>query len=186
MVRLTGHILLWLGFFVGAFYMVRSVEVEGNPWSTIDWRFYIGAVVVGCIGVVILQVTARSAGTQSHKLDEDMQTLTQTLNRVLEKLDAMIVERETVSVFAIHEWIDRELAVDLGKFADARKAMMHRFGLPAYAGIMTEFATAERSINRAWSASADGYIDEVWLSLDRAQRRMHRAKELFDANGTTA
>jgi len=63
---------------------------------------------------------------------------------------------------------------------------MHRFGLPAYAGIMTEFATAERSINRAWSASADGYIDEVWLSLDRAQRRMHRAKELFDANGTTA
>ena len=33
---------------------------------------------------------------------------------------------------------------------------------------MSAFAAAERYLNRVWSASADGYRDEVNLYLDRA------------------
>jgi hypothetical protein len=73
--------------------------------------------------------------------------------------------------------IDDRLALDLATFVNARETMIHIHGLQAYADVMTQFAAAERSINRAWSASADGYIDEVWICLDRAKTLMTNAQQ---------
>jgi hypothetical protein len=44
---------------------------------------------------------------------------------------------------------------------------------------MSNFAAGERYINRVWSASTDGYVDEVNLYLDRALRQFREAHEHY-------
>jgi hypothetical protein len=45
------------------------------------------------------------------------------------------------------------------------------YGLDAYGEVMGLFASAERYLNRTWSASADGYVDEVDSALQKAQEQ---------------
>jgi hypothetical protein len=40
---------------------------------------------------------------------------------------------------------------------------------------MNYFATAERYLNRVWSASADGYIDEVNEYMERSEQQFEEA-----------
>jgi hypothetical protein len=55
------------------------------------------------------------------------------------------------------------------RFVDARTAIGHVYGLQEYADVMSYFASAERALNRAWSASTDGYVNEVNSSLQKAK-----------------
>jgi hypothetical protein len=71
------------------------------------------------------------------------------------------------------------LREDLNDFANARESMKHIFGLQNYADVMGAFAAGERYINRVWSASTDGYVDEVHSYLDRATRQIREARVLF-------
>ncbi len=47
--------------------------------------------------------------------------------------------------------------------------------------ILTPFFYHESYLNRVWSASADGYIDEVRLYLDKAEEQFATALERFKA-----
>ena len=55
--------------------------------------------------------------------------------------------------------------------------MIHGLGMEHYARIMDRFARGERFVHRAWSASADGYVDEVWKSLDTAAENLRIADD---------
>ena len=64
---------------------------------------------------------------------------------------------------------------DLANFAEARESIIHRYGSRSYAEIMSSFAAGERYINRVWSASTDGYVDEVGLYLGKAHQQFIEA-----------
>ena len=49
-----------------------------------------------------------------------------------------------------------------------------------YADVMSGFAAGERYINRVWSASTDGYEDEVHLYLEKARMQFAEASGLFN------
>ncbi|TWT90299.1 hypothetical protein Mal64_06840 [Pseudobythopirellula maris] len=57
-------------------------------------------------------------------------------------------------------------------FLSHRQEMLDVFGVGAFAGLMTRFATVERLLNRALSASADGAVEEAWDCLDQARTAM--------------
>ena len=78
-------------------------------------------------------------------------------------------------------FIDTQCVDPLAEFADSRQAMVKRFGMKVYADVMTEFASAERMVNRSWSAAADGYVDEVDKCLKMACEHFARADELLTA-----
>jgi hypothetical protein len=82
--------------------------------------------------------------------------------------------------------IDELFAEDLATFVEARESLSHIHGLQVYADVMSHFASAERYLNRAWSASADGYLDEVTAYLDRAQVQfvdaLNKVRHLRDLN----
>jgi len=59
----------------------------------------------------------------------------------------------------------------LNTFVEARESIAHTHSLNAYADVMSSFAAGERYLNRVWSASTDGYIDEVNAYLDKAQEQ---------------
>jgi hypothetical protein len=67
---------------------------------------------------------------------------------------------------------------DINDFVEAREAIIARYGLAKYAEMMDNFALGERALNRAWCASADGYIDELHICLERAEVRLRAARDI--------
>jgi hypothetical protein len=175
--RLLGHLLLWTGFFTGSFLAVRNAEVAGDKWATIQWPWYAIALFVGICGVVVLRLTQRQATTHAHKLEDDLATINDSMQHLKRKLTDLKKQKESVHVGSVLHFIDDELMPHVADFVDARESMIHTFGMQQYADVMTDFAAGERNINRAWSASADGYIDEVWASIDRADDKMQAVCE---------
>lgn len=48
------------------------------------------------------------------------------------------------------------------------------------AELMSSFATGERYINRVWSDSTDGYVDEVMMHVEKSLYQFKHAKEEFE------
>lgn len=178
--RLLGHLLLWVGFLGGAFLAVRNPEVKENKWQTIHWPLYAIALSVGVVGVGLLRKTRRLDATHSGKVAANLRTLQQSLRALRDKLDTLLSQPERLDVFEIHAWIDAELMPEIGQFVESREALVHTCGLATYAAVMTDFSIGERNINRAWSASADGYVDEVWSCLERAAEKWQRVSERLE------
>jgi hypothetical protein len=55
--------------------------------------------------------------------------------------------------------------------SSARESIAYSYGLAAYADVMSPFAAGERYLNRAWCASADGYVDEIHQYLGAAREQ---------------
>jgi hypothetical protein len=166
--RNFGHALMWLGFLTAAFLTTRELD-------RIDWPLYSVAAVVGVAGVVLLRRTAFQAAAQTETVRTNIVALESALKRLVRNLEAMNANRDSILVYDVHGKIDAELLEDLAEFADARESMIHGIGLQGYANVMDHFARSERAINRAWSASADGYVDEVWTYLEMAEKSMREA-----------
>ncbi len=177
--RMLGIVLMMAGFFTAAFFSVRIADSKGLEWETIEWTWYGIAFAVGAVGVVMIRVSAHTDKTQTHKVDADLRVMSETMGRLVSNLSDLNARYDSVDVYTIHQWIDAELAGDLADFAEARESLIPLYGLQRYADLMTQFAAAERLINRSWSASADGYVDEVRISLERAGSLLGRANELL-------
>lgn len=171
--RRHGHVLLWGGFLGGSL----TALYRGTD---IPWAWFVGWMALGVLGVIILRATSGHAAAHEHKVSADVETMRRSLAAVGDVLAGLIEAKDDSDVYDIHGAIDDRLVADLAAFADARESMIPRFGLDAYAEIMSRFAGGERMINRAWSASADGYVDEVWICLGRARVLMSDARRLFD------
>jgi hypothetical protein len=170
--RRTGHVLMWIGFLAAAFLTTRQLDA-------VNWGLYLPAAVVGIAGVAILRRTAGQAASHGETVRENLSTLEASLGRLVTNIETMNRDRETIHVYDVHKRIDGELIGDLASFAEARESMIHGIGLQEYAQVMDHFARAERAVNRAWSASADGYVDEVWTYLGVAERSMRKADGLL-------
>ena len=182
--RLLGHVLLWIGFLCGAFIAVRRTEVADDPWSTISWPAYGAALAVAVAGVVQLRLTKKPADDGGATQTQNVDQLAVLLQRIHRQIGEWHHNADQLDVYRMHHDIDAKLSDDLAAFADLRESLIDAFGLEHYVHIMTEFALAERTINRMWSASADGYIDEVNACLTRASAHLEAAMERLDAART--
>lgn len=172
----TGQLLLWIGFFGAAFCTVYSLENEGSPWQTIHWPVYLALMAVGWGGVAILRM-GRSA--QRKKVAESSVGLESVLEKLKEcstQLDSLLACRiDQLTCEEVLEITDSKLVPVMAAFAEDRMIIHHRLGTNAYSAIMTEFASGERYLNRAWSAAADGYVDEVKDSVQHASTFLRAA-----------
>lgn len=102
-----------------------------------------------------------------------------SLENIVTNLKAIDGRKDKVPTYEMRFEIDKLLRADLTNFADARDSMKHLFGLQAYADIMSSFAAGERYINRVWSASTDGYVDEVLTYVEKSLSQFEHAREEF-------
>ena len=79
----------------------------------------------------------------------------------------------------ITDRLDGVQQTHLAAFVDARPELIGRYGIAGFARIMDAFAAAERTLNRAWSAAADGVLPaavealEIGMAhLEETQRRL--------------
>ena len=146
--------------------------------TSVHWYRYDIALLALLIGAFLLRRTAEHpAGVLIINIQAIRSSLTM-LSAKLRKLDTK--KRADLGVFGIHGFIDAHLLADLDRFLAARETLIHRHGLMRYGRIMDAFAAGERALFRAWSASVDGYVDEVDACLDRAYERFAHALSLVE------
>jgi len=171
--QIFGKTLVMFVFLAGAF--IASLDP-----LTINWIFFVPVVLVGVLGIILFKRAEAVAAKDSTVLKENRAELEASLDRIVANLRELNGRKDKVPTYAMRFEIDKIFRTDLMNFADARESMKHIFGLRAYADIMSSFAAGERYINRVWSASTDGYVDEVLVYVEKAYNQFIHAKEEFE------
>lgn len=173
--RPIGHIALWAGFLVAALASVCRLDATAtsrSTWQTVPWHAYLVGLSVSVVGVVVLRSTRRP-GSGSPAVGESAEFVPSTVaDRLAVQVRSISDQLDSSNVYQVRQLIDASVAGLLAEFANHRHLLVKWYGLRAFARVMTSFALAERAINRAWCASADGYIDEVRRSLSVANEEL--------------
>jgi len=159
-----GYLMITLGFLAGALTAVVDKDV-------VRWGYFAGALIAGVVGIVLVRIAGARGSLAEEKLTYNMQAIETSLAQIVEKISRLNAQKQSVDIYDIRHRIDELFPGDLTSFVQARESIAHVHGLQAYADVMSSFAAGERYLNRVWSASADGYVDEVNIYLDKAQEQ---------------
>lgn len=163
-----GYLLIAAGFLFGAYFSVVDDE-------QVVWRFVVPGLLVGAAGIAMVQIAGRSSSRAEEAMRASLGKLDTSLSNLVENVGRLDAEKESVDVYDVRHRIDEIFMEDLDTFVDNRESIGHAFGLQSYADVMTQFATGERYLNRCWSASTDGYVDEVSVYLTRSKEHFAEA-----------
>jgi len=172
--RWLGYLLISAGFLYGAY----LTALDERQVATLPFLF---ALAVAAAGVVVARTAARQEATHEERLATDMAAIGGSLDRLVDKAAGLDKSKEEIDVYDLRQRIDDEFMGDLDAFVQARESIAHSFSLQAYADVMNPFAAGERYLNRVWSASTDGYIDEAHDYIGRAREQFESAREIFRA-----
>lgn len=148
--------------------------------TKVNWTLFVPVLIAGAVGVVLLKRGERAAAQDDGLLANDRDALESSLNNILANLAELDGRKDRVPTYEMRFEIDRIFREDLATFAAARESMKHLYGLMAYADVMSSFAAGERYLNRVWSASTDGYVDEVLLYVGKAHDQFRHAREEWE------
>ena len=172
--KTLGLVLIAGGFLGGALVAVQTAENE------VAWAWYAPALGVGVLGVALARLATRAEARHEGKLSAGIRAVRESLDRIVANVRTLDGEKADLDVYDAHGRIDALFRGDLTTFVDAREAIGHVFGLSAYADVMNDFAAGERYLNRVWSSSIDGWVDEMKeylgharLQFEEAQRKLH-------------
>ena len=162
--------MVTIGFIAAA---LASVVDE----NVVRWLWYVPALIVGAAGVAAIRINEARHSKTEHHVASRIETVEGCLERIASNIKKLNAEKQSINTYDMRHRIDELFVEDLEMFVDARESIAHRYGLAAYGEIMSAFAAGERYLNRVWSASADGYIDEVNAYLDKAQLQFAESLE---------
>ncbi len=151
--------------------IVEEAAVEAGDQSTVKWMWYIPALVLGAAGVILIKVDEARQSKTEHHIAARIETVESSLEKITANINKLNAEKHSIHTYDMRHRIDELFIDDIDKFVDARESIAHRYGLAAYGDVMSSFAAGERYLNRVWSASADGYIDEVNTYLEKTREQ---------------
>jgi len=169
----AGFFLTTVGFLAGAF--LASLDPR-----TINWMAFVPALVVGVVGVWLIKKASMAHARSDETLANNRASIEDSLNRIVVNLEQLETGKESIPPWDLRFEIDRRFRTDLNAFVEARHSLSHIYGLQNYADIMSAFAAGERYLNRVWSSSADGYIDEAKDYISRALEQFLDARAKLD------
>jgi hypothetical protein len=155
----------------------------------VRWSLYGGALGAGILGIIIVRAMARQHARAEGTLARGMQDIDASLQGIVRNIGQLNAEKEGLHPYDVRQRIDELFPDDINVFVEARQSITHVYGLQAYAEVMNYFTAGERYLNRVWSASADGYVDEVNEYLERSQVQFEEALQqlrLLEEGGTPA
>lgn len=174
-----GITLVTAGFLAGALF--ASLDKDSVPWGA-----FVPAWLVACAGVAVLRIGARRQATDRSLLESNVRDIERSIARITEHSRELADADWGADVYDLPDEIDRRFPEPVARFVQARESIRYVHGVDAYAEIMSEFAAGERYLNRVWSASAEGYVDEANTYLEKAHHQFHLAKTRLDTLRTTA
>lgn len=172
--KTLGLVLIIVGFLAGSWITVQKV-------GSVQWVLYLPAAIAAALGVVLIRQGARQQSRAADTLQKNIATVRDTLARVIVHADQLESRKTEIDTHDLRDHIDTTFARDLADFAEARMSIAHLYGLSHYAEVMNHFAAGERYLNRVWSASVDGYVEECREFIGRAREQFHEAQERLTA-----
>jgi len=169
-----GFFLTSAGFIVSSYFLVLD-KVD------VYWPGFIAGMAIGIAGIVVLRLNAHKEKTHASRLAEDVTVLEDSLKRIVENMNLLESHKEAIHVYDLGKWIDDKFPEDIERFVNARESLSYVYSLPDYAAVMNPFAAGERHLNRVWSCSVDGYIDEAHAYIARSREQFLDAQEKLDA-----
>jgi len=145
--------------------------------NAVKWLWYVPALIVGVAGVAAIRINDARQTKREHHVASRIETVESSLERIVANINKLNSDKHSINTYDMRHRIDELFVEDLEMFVDARESIGHRYGLAAYGDVMSCFAAGERYLNRVWSASADGYIDEVNTYLDKAHEQFVESLE---------
>ena len=170
--KILALILVIASFLAGAFLAVLDPQ-------QVNWGYMIPVLVIGLIGLWMYRKVQREESRAGDRLAGNIDILDKSLARIMANLEELCQRGDDLPVYDARFEIDHLFRDDLNNFAEARESMIHVFGIQNYADVMSNFAAGERYINRVWSASTDGYVDEVREYLERARKQFTEGHRHF-------
>jgi hypothetical protein len=154
-------------------YVGMAVSMAGGAtWPGPSWAVVLGGLALIGVGIGI----RRAAGVPG--LDENAAeaagkpprtgTLSEALGVVSEGVAELSAGAPTMDLEAIKKRVEELNWLGPERLGSAQEIIIARVGFAAYAEVMAPLATAERWLNRAWSAAADGHRPECLASLQTA------------------
>jgi hypothetical protein len=161
----------WVGFIMVTVGFIAAALATVVDENTIKWLWYIPTLGLGVAGVIIIRTDDLRHRTKEHHVIAKIEAVNSSLERIVTNINKLNADKHSVNTYDMRHRIDEMFIDDIEVFVDARESIAHSYGLAAYGDVMSCFAAGERYLNRVWSASADGYIDEVNSYLDKAKEQ---------------
>lgn len=172
-----GLLLIALGFLAGAWLAVQ------HP-TEVSWAWFVPAVALGFVGVALARMADRSTASHSETLRSNVGQLEQSIATIIAEVSRLDSDKADTHVYAFPTIIDERIVPHLNAFVAVRDAMKTAYGLQVFARVMGPYAGGERYLNRVWSASADGYVDEAHAYITKALEQFAEAQsKLVAARG---
>lgn len=172
-----GYFLIAGGFLGGSFYIVQNKD-------QVALAGYFICLAIGLVGVTMARLAGHKAARHEDKLVTDVESIRASLARLAENADKLEAEKDSIDVYELRHRIDAVFADDIRTFVEARESIAHSYSLDGYAEVMSHFAAGERHLNRVWSTSTDGYVDEAHEYIARAAEQLNEARQAFEGLGT--
>lgn len=114
--------------------------------------------------------------------DNDTKSPTVLLGHIIASIDEFESQIESAEPESLTEHVDQLLTDYVLPFIDARQKVIDRLGIKSAAEILVTAAFAERMLNRAWSAAADGYLAEAQSAYDDSAAAFRQTEQLLSAS----
>lgn len=144
--------------------------------TEVSWAWFVPAVALGFVGVALARMADRSTATHSETVRSNVDQLESSIATIIDEVARLDADKADTHVYAFPGLIDERIVPHLNRFVEVRDTMKTAYGLPLFARVMGPFAGGERYLNRVWSASADGYVDEAHDYIDRALVQFREAQ----------
>lgn len=152
---------------------VQYVRVREFSWGRWPGRWWFALACVGLlVGATIVKRETRRQLAEAAGQRERAEGPETALDMMRREVAALLEQWPELTAAerleTTLERIGRVQREHVSAFAVARDTLVARLTLAGYAQLMDHFAAAERQINRAWSAAADGVEDEALVCLQRS------------------
>lgn len=144
------------------------VRVKEFAWERWEYRWwFVGAAFFLFVGAMMMRsVTKKAVSAAALATEQTDVSPPQLLETAHEQLTDL--QRELQATAAVDARLDLILKrldavhdAQFDPFVGARSTLIGQLGMTGYAQLMDKFAAAERQFNRAWSAAADGVLEEA-------------------------
>lgn len=161
---------------------VKVLDFNWNRW-THRWQF-VGAMLGLLAGAFLTKLANKRAVEAAAAETREDETPEYALTAARDETASLAgdlpgLADDDARLRAIVERLGELQQTHLVAYPAARDRLIARHGLGGYAQRMDAFASADRSVNRAWSAAADGHLTEAMDSLDNAREVLDDAVDRY-------
>jgi len=138
--------------------------------STFQWNVPLtgASLLVLLVGLLGTRAAARAEREAGAEAGADLQVLRNAAADLADQVQAVQNGLDGLEVADLHHRIDAIAVGPAADFDENCRALVDAYGMSAYARVMAVYAPGERTLNRAWSASADGHAEEACACVRRA------------------